>query len=55
MHVDISVCINSSANMKSETRKSSPFFSYLLLGRNIEPSINTEPDSKMYQHVLNSR
>lgn len=27
---------------------------YLLLGRNIEPSMNTEPDNRMYQHVLNS-
>ena len=27
---------------------------HLLLGRNIEPSINTDPDSRMYQQVLSS-
>lgn len=29
-------------------------FSYLERGRNIEPSMNTEPDSSMYQLVANS-
>lgn len=27
---------------------------YLLLGRNMDPSMNTEPDSSIYQQVLNS-
>lgn len=30
------------------------FETYLDLGRNIEPSMNTEPDKRIYQHVDNS-
>lgn len=30
------------------------FYSYLDRGKNMDPSINTEPDSRIYQHVDNS-
>jgi hypothetical protein len=39
-------------NMSLQHRKQ--LFIYLLLGRNMEPSMNTDPDSSIYQQVLSS-